>query len=108
MWATLIFSATAALFLAMTLTALWHLRWVRRLPSLEALEVAERSSASPKRPVRCSVIIAARDEEARIESTIRHLLAQRGVEAEFIVVDDRSTDQTGEILRRLAKEDPRL
>ena len=33
---------------------------------------------------------------------------QRGIEAEFIVVDDRSTDQTGEILRRLAKENPRL
>jgi glycosyltransferase involved in cell wall biosynthesis len=54
------------------------------------------------------VVIAARDEEARIEGTVRHLLAQRGVEAEFIVVDDRSTDRTGEILRRLAKEDPRL
>jgi glycosyltransferase involved in cell wall biosynthesis len=57
---------------------------------------------------RCSVVIAARDEEARIEQTIRRLLVQREVEAEFIVVDDRSTDQTGEILRRLAKEDSRL
>jgi glycosyltransferase involved in cell wall biosynthesis len=54
------------------------------------------------------VVIAARDEEARIEGTLRHLLAQRWVEAEFIVVDDRSTDRTGEILRRLAKEDVRV
>src|SRR5436190_14460708 len=27
-------------------------------------------------PVRCSVVAAARDEEARIESTVRHLLAR--------------------------------
>jgi glycosyltransferase involved in cell wall biosynthesis len=54
------------------------------------------------------VVIAARDEQARIEATIRHLLVQRGVEADIIVVDDRSTDQTSEILQRLAKEDPRV
>src|SRR5437867_4023131 len=108
MWATLIFSGTAALFLAMTLAALWHLRWVRRLPALEALTAGERSASSPEARIRCSVVIAARDEEARIEGTVRHLLAQRGVEAEFIVVDDRSTDRTGEILRRLAKEDARV
>jgi glycosyltransferase involved in cell wall biosynthesis len=54
------------------------------------------------------VVIAARNEEARIEQTLRHLHAQCGVEAEFIVVDDRSTDRTGEILRRLATEDARM
>src|SRR4029453_3408271 len=108
MWATLIFSGTAAMFLAMTFAALWHLRWVRRLPSLEAVAAAEGSASAPERRVRCSVVIAAREEAARIEGTIRHLLAQRGVEAEFIVVDDRSADGTSEILRRLAKEDARV
>ena len=109
MWMTLIFYATAAVFVAMTFAALWHLRWVRRLPELKTLTVAEQSASSlPEKPIRCSVVIAARDEEARIEQTIRHLLAQRGVEAEFIVVDDRSTDKTSEILRRLSKEDARV
>jgi glycosyltransferase involved in cell wall biosynthesis len=108
MWATLIFSGTAAMFLAMTLAALWHLRWVRRLPPLEALTTTEAFASSPGGPIRCSVVIAARDEEARIEQTIRHLLAQRGVEAEFIVVDDRSTDRTNEILQGLAQQDARL
>jgi glycosyltransferase involved in cell wall biosynthesis len=96
-----IFIVTIALFLAAAISALWHLRWVRRLPALETFTAAEGR-------VRCSVVIAARNEEARIEETIRHLLAQRGVEIEIIVVDDRSTDRTGDILRALAKEDARL
>jgi glycosyltransferase involved in cell wall biosynthesis len=109
MWATLIFCGTTALFLTMTLAALWHLRWVRRLPPLAALTTATGPSlSSPSEHVRCSVVIAARDEEARIEGTVRRLLAQLGVEAEFLVVDDRSTDRTGEILRQLAKEDARV
>src|SRR5262245_15450423 len=99
MWATLIFCGVGAMFLGMTLASLWHLRWVRRLPPLHTFTPAEGSSPlSPIGLVRCSVIIAARDEEARIEGTVRHLLAQRGLEAEFIVVDDRSTDRTSEIL----------
>ena len=55
-----------------------------------------------------SVVIAARDEAARIEQTVRGLLGQEGVDLELIVVDDRSSDGTGEILRRLAADDSRL
>jgi len=64
----------------------------------------EPSSVIP----RVSIVIAARDEQARIENTVRHLRAQQGVEIEVIVVDDRSTDRTAEILERLAAEDPRV
>jgi glycosyltransferase involved in cell wall biosynthesis len=108
MWSQLIFLGTAALFLAMTLAALWNLRWVRRLPALEALSPVDVAGGSMQGPIRCSIVIAARDEEARIEQALRHLFAQRGIEAEFIVVDDRSTDGTSEILSRLAVEDTRL
>lgn len=55
-----------------------------------------------------SVVIAARDEEARIEMTARNLLSQEDVELEVIAVDDRSTDRTGEILGRIAETEPRL
>lgn len=106
MWFTLLFGGTATLFLAMTLGILFHLRWARRLPSLEECASTPRSNRSNE--PRCSIVVAARDEEARIESTIRHLLAQTGVAVEVIFVDDRSTDRTGEILRRLAAEDARV
>lgn len=99
MWVTFLFCGTAGLFLIWALSVLWHLRWVQRLPALDLI------AAEQEERVRCSVVIAARDEAARVEQTIRHLLAQRGVELEIIVVDDRSTDGTSEILQRLVKED---
>jgi glycosyltransferase involved in cell wall biosynthesis len=107
MWVTLIYAGSAAALLGMTIVALWHLRWVRQLPSFETLGMGELHAPGSER-MKCSVIVAARDEEARIEGTVRHLLAQRGVDLELIVVDDRSTDRTAEILRTLAKQDARI
>ena len=99
----LLFGTVAALLLAMSLAALLNLRWVRRLPGL-----SELPAAPGEPPVRCSVILAARDEEDRVENTIRRLLSQTGVSLEIIAVDDRSSDRTGDILARLAKQDPRV
>ena len=99
----LLFSGAASVFLATTLAKLFHLRWARRLPALRDLPAAPDAD-----PVRCSVVLAARDEEARVSGTIRRLLGQTGVLVEVIVVDDRSTDRTREILDGLAAEDPRL
>jgi len=101
-----IFFGTAALFAVGACVALWQLRWLRRLPPLDFL-TPDKAEAS-HRKFFCSVIVAARDEEARIEHTVRRLLAQRGVELELVVVDDRSADRTSEILKQLAKEDSRL
>lgn len=55
-----------------------------------------------------TVVVAARDEAARIEQTVRRLLAQQGVTLQLVVVDDRSADGTGDIVRKLAAEDTRL
>ena len=108
MWLTLLFLGTAALFLAMTSTTLFHLQWARRLPALSELGTADPYDGANDSRVQCSVIVAARDEESRIEDTVRHLLAQRGIQLEVIVVDDRSTDRTGEILGRLTRHDDRV
>ncbi|MEO6990331.1 MAG: glycosyltransferase [Candidatus Baltobacteraceae bacterium] len=55
-----------------------------------------------------SVVVPARDEERSVEACLRSLLAQRFLDMEVIVVDDRSSDATPEILRQLAAEFPQL
>jgi cellulose synthase/poly-beta-1,6-N-acetylglucosamine synthase-like glycosyltransferase len=108
MWQTLLFSGLTAFFLATTLAVCFHLHWVRRLPPLNKLEPTVEVRHTRDVPSRCSIVVAARDEELRIAGTVRHLLSQKGVEIELIVVDDRSTDRTSNILTQLATEDPRV
>jgi cellulose synthase/poly-beta-1,6-N-acetylglucosamine synthase-like glycosyltransferase len=91
----------------MTSATLFHLQWARRLPALADLGTTD-FDGEVDGPVQCSVIVAARDEELRIEDTVRHLLAQRDVRLEVIVVNDRSTDRTGEILTQLSEHDDRV
>jgi Glycosyl transferase family 2 len=101
MWIELAFGGTAALFVATSISTLVDQGWVRRLPALP-------SGGSTSALVRCSVVVPARDEQDRIEATVRRLLAQQAVQIEVIVADDRSTDGTAAILERLAAEDARV
>lgn len=55
-----------------------------------------------------SIVVAARDEARGVEAAARSLLALDWPDLEIVVVDDRSTDGTGEILDRIAKENRRL
>lgn len=108
MWLTFLLGCMTALFLGSSMAALFHSQWARRLPSLEALSRESGGQDRRERLPSCSVVVAARDEELRIEGTVRRLLALQGVELEIIVVDDRSVDGTGEILRRLSADESRL
>jgi hypothetical protein len=97
---SIFFGAVALVWLVLAVQTLRAVRAVRALPP------RAKPGAGP--PPRVSVVIAARDEQGRIETTVGRLLTQEGVELEVIAVDDRSTDRTGEILRRVAAADPRL
>ena len=56
-----------------------------------------------------SILVPARNEEQRVlEPCIRSILAQDYGNFEVIAVDDRSTDNTGTILKTLAMSDERL
>jgi chlorobactene glucosyltransferase len=57
---------------------------------------------------RVSVIIPARNEQRNIERCVRSVLTTTYLDVEVIVVDDHSTDGTGEIARAIAAEDQRL
>ncbi len=63
---------------------------------------------APGSAPRLSVVVAARDEERNIATALQTLLAQDYPDFEVVVVDDRSTDQTGPILDRMAASDSRL
>ncbi len=62
----------------------------------------------PRKHRRVSVVIPARNEEDDIETTVQSVLAQNGVDLELIVINDHSTDRTGEIINRIAAHDPRV
>lgn len=90
---------------AVALTALFYaLRSKRVLAGWVRVPAVETLADGPS----LSIVVPARDEERNIEDCVRSLLAQEGVDAEVIVVDDGSTDATGVILARLQREFPAL
>lgn len=56
----------------------------------------------------CSVLIPARNEEARIAASVHAALAACSPDSEVIVLDDASTDRTAAIVREIAAADARL
>ena len=93
------FSLFLVLFVAQV-----FLRGLNATPHLSAVDPLTLSHALP----RISLIATARNEERNIEQAARSLLTQDYPNLEIIVVNDRSTDRTGEILERVAREDARL
>ena len=75
------------------------------VPVLQGMRLPEWQDAYlPK----LSVLVPACNEEDTIEASLRTLLAQDYPDLEIVVVNDRSTDETGVIIDRLAQEDARI
>ncbi|HEX9049053.1 MAG TPA: glycosyltransferase family 2 protein [Anaeromyxobacter sp.] len=63
---------------------------------------------APGAPPGVTAVVPCRDEAPAVEACVRSLLAQDLPGLRLVAVDDRSTDATGAILDRLAREDARL
>ena len=66
------------------------------------------SDTAPARGPLVSVIIPARNERETIATVVRSVLSSTYAPLELLVVDDRSTDGTGEIVSAIAAGDPRV
>lgn len=97
-------------YLVLAVALVWWLLSAAALVNMLAAPTLPRRKPGPAsgpRPI-VSVVVAARDEAARIEQSVRQLLAQQNVDLDLTVVDDRSTDETPRILARLASEFPAM
>ncbi|MDO4727917.1 MAG: glycosyltransferase [Bacteroidota bacterium] len=66
----------------------------------------KKTKSSPSNPV--SIIICARNEEKNIAHTIESVLRQDYPNFEIVIVDDRSTDQTLNIIKSFARKNPQI
>ena len=68
--------------------------------------------APPSEPVqhdrKICVVIPARNEESDISTAMRSVLGQQGVKLAVVVVNDHSTDRTGDLVEEIARTDARV
>lgn len=82
--------------------------------AVRSIVIALRSGATiepmpvPLDAPHVSIVVPARNEARQIETCVRSLLAQDYPHFDVVVVDDRSTDATAEIVAKIAGEDRRV
>jgi chlorobactene glucosyltransferase len=95
------FYISTAIFLSGLLIVYW-------LHNQYHLDIIVTPVTPPQDAPLISVCVPARNEERNIRLCVESILAQEYPNSEVIVLDDRSTDQTPEILRQIAAQDNRL
>ncbi|MGD6782032.1 glycosyltransferase [Sutcliffiella horikoshii] len=99
------------LYLAIFTFLFWFAVWLDAKIGMSKItkieDVQENTSLHSRGPL-LSVIVAAKDEEKHIEASLLSQFQQTYSNIEWIVVNDRSTDQTGSIIDRMAKTEPRM
>ena len=84
-------------------TAYSVVQMTRRVPLL-----ADFTPSQPHPQPRLSVIVPALNEQEKLASAVQTLLEQDYPDLQIILVDDRSTDDTGQIIDRFAAQDKRV
>lgn len=85
----------------------WLTFLVDALIGLQKIDSLENENGLRDGPL-LSVIVAARNEEQHVKSSIQSQLRQSYTNVEWILVNDRSTDETGKIMNELANGDSRV
>lgn len=89
--------------------ALWGVMFgLRTLTSLTAPRLRDQHPPTPARWPKLSVVIPACDEAKTLPAALASLRAQSYPDWEIVVVNDRSTDDTGALIDALAREDARI
>ena len=90
-WATIFLMASMVIYLSFAQLAYTH----------KARRYRNRNLDNPNYKPFVSVLIPAHNEEAVIEKTIDNVMAMDYEEFEVILIDDRSTDNTAEIIKKI-------
>ena len=85
-------------------TVLFWFGYMKKIPIFLETDALNKEASYPT----LSVIIPACNEEESIEQAVRQLISQDYPHLEVIVVNDRSTDGTGEVLEKLKIQYPQL
>ncbi|WP_083511559.1 glycosyltransferase [Alicyclobacillus acidiphilus] len=113
-WRTWVESVHWQILIPWITFAIWAVIFIRTIPDLvrtpqlsrieqPATRIAQAANARRAQD-KVSVIVAARDESSRIRQTVESLLRQTYGNLELILVNDRSTDETGPEIDQLAAQ----
>lgn len=92
--------------LSMAFIGFWSIAIIVAVSNIATMPILK--AGAPRKGKKLSIMVPARNEERNIERCVRSLLDQDYEDYELIVLDDNSTDATGDILDRISKENPRL
>lgn len=92
--------------LALLLAGLAALMFAGNLPQFLRWRGGELSPTEEEPSI--SVLIPARNEALGITRTVNAVLDNTGVVLEVVVLDDNSSDGTGDLVRQIAAQDPRV
>jgi glycosyltransferase involved in cell wall biosynthesis len=103
-------SQSVLLRIYVAIIAIWPVRFLvlRYILSKIQFLTASSPTLATADPPLVSAIIPAKDEEAMIADCLTSVCGQNYPQLEILVIDDRSTDRTGEIARRFAAQDSRV